>query len=253
MKTVNLTGPNAKFCLMKTSQADPRMVEKEYIGRGTSNVVPNNYDSNIDEWDYKWEGPTVTWKLDQPNNDLQPYDVQRILTLSFMAWQLQIKDIKFRFLRRSTADADIPIAFLGKNDDKLFKDSPSTLAYAYFPTKSLIGGDMVFNDEYIWSADGRGINAHLADPINYPDPNTNVKIRTYNLQHTGVHEIGHAIGLKHAVNCPQCVMHPYYNNEVQPQPNDIERIRGIYGKRNLPSWLLALLLNRIRRGWNARS
>ena len=135
MKQLNFEDSNAEFCKMLSKETNPRAIEKEYIGRGASNVIPNTYDSNIDEWNHKWEGPVVTWKLDQPNDDMQPYNVQRIITLAFMAWQIQIKDIKFRLLRRSTADADIPIAFLGKDDDKLFSDRPSTLAYAYFPTK----------------------------------------------------------------------------------------------------------------------
>jgi len=252
LKELNFADSNAEFCKMLTESTIPREIVDE--SRAASAVVPNNYDSNIDEWNHKWEGPVVTWKLDTPNDDMQPYNVQRILTLAFMAWGLHTKDIRFRLQRRPTADVDIPIAFLGKNEDKLFRDSPSVLAYAYFPTKSQIGGDMVFNDEYIWSKDGLPISAHLGDPVNYPDENTPVKLRTYNLQHTGVHEIGHAIGLKHAVNLPQAVMHPYYNNEVWPQPNDLERITGIYGKREFRNpRRYDVLSKRVQQGWKPKT
>ncbi len=239
---------------MKTDEVNPLAIVDNGDGRAMSQVIKNDFDSNIDEWNYKWEGPIVTWKLDRKNDDLQPYNVQRILTLAFMAWGLHTKGIRFRLMRRSTADVDIPISFLKKEEDQLFKDRPGVLAYAYFPTKSSqIGGDMVFNDDYIWSRDGKGINAHLVDPDNYP-ADTKVLIKTYNLQHTGCHEIGHAIGLKHAGNCPECVMHPYYNEEVWPQPYDLERVQGIYGKRVFPNpRRYEVLSKRVKDQWKPRT
>jgi hypothetical protein len=239
---------------MKTDEVNPLAIVDHGDGRAMSQVIKNTFDSNIDEWNYKWDGPVVTWKLDKKNDDLQPYNVQRILTLAFMAWGLHTKQIRFRLLRRSTADADIPISFLKKEEDQLFKDQPGVLAYAYFPQKSSkIGGDMVFNDDYIWSRDGKGVNAHLVDPEHYP-ADTKVLIKSYNLQHTGCHEIGHAIGLKHAVNCPGCVMHPYYNEEVWPQTNDLERIQGIYEKREFKNpRRYEVLSKRVQEMWKPRS
>ncbi len=240
---------------MKTDNPDPHAVVDTGDGRAMAQVIKNDFDSNIDEWNYKWDGPIVTWKLDIKNDDMQPYNVQRILTLAFMAWGLHTKQIRFRLMRRSSADVDIPISFLNKSEDNLFRDQPSILAYAYFPTKtSKIGGDMVFNDEYIWSRDGKGVNAHLVKPEQYPDPNTKVLLKTYNLQHTACHEIGHAIGLKHAVNCPTCVMHPYYNEEVWPQPNDLERITGIYEKREFKNpRRYEVLSKRVKDQWKPRT
>jgi len=237
---------------MLTDNPNPREVLNPAVSE--SAVVPNNYDSNIDEWNHKWEGPVVTWKLDVPNDDMQPYNVARIIQLSFMAWGLHTGAIRFRRMRRPSADVDIPIAFLKKNEDKLFRDSPGVLAYAYFPTHDKLGGDMVFNDEYIWSRDGKGVSAHVVDPVNYPDPNTNVKIKSYNLQHTACHEIGHAIGLKHAVNLPQAVMHPYYNSQVWPQANDLERIQGIYGTREFRNQRrYDVLSKRVKDMWTPRT
>jgi len=239
---------------MKTDDPNPRAIVEDGTGRAMSQVVKNTFDSNIDEWNYKWEGPVVTWKLDAPNDDMQPYNVQRILTLAFMGWGIHTKDIRFRVRRRKSADVDIPITFIPAKDDELFKNNPGVLAFAYFPTKSSkIGGDITFNDDYIWSRDGKGVNAHLVDPENYPDPNTKVKIRSYNAQHTGHHEIGHSIGLKHAQNCPECVMHPYYNNQVFPQPNDLERVQGIYGKREFKNpRRYEVLSKRVQDMWKPR-
>lgn len=244
----------AQYCLMKTAETNPRAVEIE--GQASSQVVENKFDSNIDEWNYKWDGPVVTWSLDNENDDIQPYSVQRILTLAFMGWGLHTKQIRFRLIRNTKADkpADIRVAFKKAAEDDLFSSSPGVLAYAYFPTKtSKIGGDVTFNDDYIWSRDGKGISAHLVNPEQYPDENTPVKIRTYNLQHTAIHEIGHAIGLKHAQNCPKCVMHPYYNGEVFPQANDLERVQGIYEARVFKNARrYEVLSKRVREMWTPR-
>jgi len=236
---------------MTTNAKEPQKIS----GRELATVSRNNYDSNIDEADWKWTaGETVTWKIEKTSDDFgRAYDVHRIFALAFMSWRMHIKDLKFKSIRRSTATADIPITFLPKDEDPLFRTRNGVLAYAYFPTPtSPVGGDMTFNDDYIWSSHGRPVSAHDIDPENYPDPNTTTQLRTYNLQHTGCHELGHALGLRHAESCPQCVMHPFYNGEVEPQPNDVERIQGFYGKRNLPAWWLNYLVFRINRGWIAR-
>jgi len=222
--------------------------------RSLATVSPNQYDSNIDEWDHKWTaGETVTWKIEKTSDDFNKmYDVRRIFALAFMAWRIRIKDIKFRSIRRGTATADIPITFLPRKDDALFKERPGVLAYAYFPTPtSLIGGDMTYNDDYIWTADGKPVNAHRIDPLHYP-ADTKVMIKTYNLQHTGTHELGHALGLRHAESCAECIMHPFYNSQVEPQPNDVQRIQGFYGKRNLSAYWISYFVWRIKRGWLGR-
>ncbi len=233
---------------MTTNEKKAHATERE-----VATVSRNTYDSNIDEWDTKWTaGETVTWKIEQTSPDFErQYDVHRIFALAFMAWRMQIKDIKFRSLRRSTAKADIPITFLPKKDDALFKERPGVLAYAYFPTSNPIGGDMVYNDDYIWTSHGEPVSAHKIDPLHYP-ADTTVKFRTYNLQHTATHELGHALGLRHAQNCRECVMYPFYNGQVEPQPYDVERIQGFYGKRFLPAWLVALLIFKLKRGWLGR-
>jgi len=209
------------------------------------------FESNIDEWKYKWPDGIVSWKLESWSGDFDRiYNLQRIFALSFLTWGKEIKNIKFRQRRKVGADADIPINFVPRDDDELFKSSPGVLAYAYFPTpNSPVGGDMVFNDDYYWTWNGAGVNANLVDPKHYPDPNTKVKIKTYNVQHTGTHELGHALGLRHNTGCGDCVMYPYYNGKVWLDNNDIERIRTFYGKRSLPTWLYNALVFRVKRGF----
>jgi len=208
-------------------------------------------ESNIDEWKHSWPDGIVTWKLESHSDDFDRiYSLQRIFALAFLTWGKEMKNIKFRRVRRVGADADIPITFLPRDEDELFKSSPGVLAYAYFPTpNSPVGGDMVFNDDYYWTWNGAGVNAHDVKPEQYPDPNTKVKLRTYNIQHTGVHEIGHAIGLRHNQSCTDCVMYPYYNGNIKLDSNDIARIQDRYGKRNLPTWIWNILRLRVMRGF----
>lgn len=213
---------------------------------------PSNYsyESNIVEWKYKWPDGVVTWKLERSSPDFErTYSLERIFALAFLTWGKEITNIKFKQIRKSTAEPDIPITFLPKAEDDLFKTQGGVMAYAYFPDpNSPVGGDMVFNDDYYWTWDGGDVSAHKADPQHYPDPNTPVKLKTYNVQHTGVHELGHAIGLKHNESCTDCVMYPYYSGKVWLDDNDIERIQSLYGRRGLPAWLYQALVLRVRRG-----
>jgi len=238
-----------KYCVI-TAKRQPEKINGIFEGHEGK----AEFESNIDEWKHKWPDGRVTWKLERHSDDFdRTYNLMRIFALAFLTWQKEIKNIKFRRVRRVSADADIPINFLKSTEDKLFKERPGVLAYAYFPTpNSPIGGDMVFNDDYIWSWDGAGVSAHDVDPKHYPDPATPVKIKTWNLQHTGVHEIGHALGLRHNNECRDCVMFPYYNAKVHLNENDIERIQTFYGRRSLPMWLYNALKFRILRGWSGR-
>ena len=138
--------------------------------------------------------------------------------------------------------------FETKDNDKMFRDKPGTLAYAYFPNGQKIGGDITFNDSVIWTTNGKPIHAHKVFPDKYP-PNTKTKLRTYNMVHTLLHECGHAIGLKHCQQHKHCIMYPYYNGKVQLHDHDVQRIQSIYGARGLSKRIIDYFRKRMHRKW----
>ena len=131
----------------------------------------------------------------------------------------------------------------------MFKERPSTLAYAYFPNGAQIGGDITFNDSVIWSMRGEKRNAHEVYPDKYPT-NTKTKLRTYNMIHTLMHECGHAIGLKHCQEHKDCIMYPYYNGRVTLHDHDVGRIQSFYGKRSTNNRVISYFRKRMLRKWH---
>jgi predicted Zn-dependent protease len=138
--------------------------------------------------------------------------------------------------------------FASKSDDKMFRDKPGTLAYAYFPNGQKIGGDITFNDSVIWTTNGKPVNAHEVFPDKYP-PHTKTKLRTYNMVHTLLHECGHAIGLKHCEQHKDCIMYPYYNARVILHSHDVQRIQSMYGERKLLKQIIDYFRKRMLRKW----
>lgn len=212
--------------------------------------VDSQYES-IEEWKQKWNpnkfidknGKTrefgyVTYKVlngsrSFPNDNFE----ETALIVALREWGLRTQSIRFKRERDPNKKADIILQFKRSANDQFFKDRPSVLAYAYFPTNNEVGGDITFNDDYLWSANGKGMSGKKAKELGLVDPRTsdNVEIRTYNIIHTLIHESGHAIGLVHNESCNECVMFPYYNGRVALHDNDVERIQKFYGKRALSS------------------
>ena len=184
-----------------------------------SNDIPN-----------KWLKPVVTYCVIQGTKDVPKDHTYRMaVNLAMSTWEtecrLVLKSVK------STEHPDITIKWVpGATDEYIGADS-SILAWAGYPGTQF-QGQLVLNDDKLWTTDGQSISAHLIDPIHYPDPLTTVRFKTYNMVQTIIHESGHLLGLTHSVNCPQCVMNPYYNGVIELQPNDIQRIITKYGKRN---------------------
>jgi len=211
--------------------------------------------STIEEWKHKWEPVKkdgkdygyVTYKVINESQHFPSSKFEdKALTIALRQWGLRTKEIRFKRIRSGTAD--IEMNFVRKEDDKFFRDRPTTLAYAYFPNGRKIGGDITFNDSVVWSTNGKSVNAHKVDPQNYP-PHTKTKIRTYNIIHTLLHECGHAIGLKHCPDHKTCIMYPYYNGRVVLHEHDVERIQSIYGKRGLANYIVNYFRARVQRKW----
>jgi len=236
-----------KYCILTTPFKSQKILSLENIP-----TIPKlEYVTNIDEWDRKWEHTPVTWKLERGTEDIPGnYIESRIIALSFFAWQKEIKDIRFRRMRGDETP-DCRIRFLSSNEDSLFKERPGVLAYAYFPGQGSVSGDVTFNDDYLWSSNGEPIEAWKIDPDHY-DEDDLTKFRTYNLQQTATHEIGHGIALVHSPDCRDCVMYPYYNARHWLNDLDKERIKSFYGSRTFSQRMYNLLVRYVKRGYHGR-
>ena len=231
--------------------------------RNDSNINLDFSYTEIEEWKHKWNPEKhvdrngkakawgfVTYKVTNTSENFPDDNFEdKALTIALRQWGLRCKDIRFKRIRDQSIRADIEMRFVKAEDDKMFKERPSTLAYAYFPNGTRIGGDITFNDSVLWSMRGERVNAHEVYPDTYP-PNTKTKLRTYNLIHTLMHECGHAIGLKHCSQHKKCIMYPYYNGEVVLHNHDVERIQSFYGKRTLYIRIINYFKKRMKRKWS---
>jgi len=251
-KFCNIIDPYAESSNPRTMNFSPH---SEYVYDTNMKSEQEEEYPPIDEWKRKWI-PTngiVTYAVINTSNDksIQTWE-NRALAISLRTWGLRITDIKFRRERVNPKTADIIMKFDSPTTNDYFKNRPNVLAYAYFPGQGKISGDVTFNDQYIWSRDGLPVSAHLADPINYPDSNTRVEFRTYNIIQTLTHEIGHSLGLRHNVDCQDCMMFPYYNGYVTLHSNDIKRIQSFYGRRLLSPWIYEYFRKRLIRKFNGK-
>ena len=214
----------------------------------------------IEEWKHKWQPKKavgrkgskrdygyVTYKVTNESVHFPDSKFEdSALAIALRQWGLRTNDIRFKRVRSGTADTEM--RFETKDNDKMFRDKPGTLAYAYFPNGQKIGGDITFNDSVIWTTNGKPIHAHKVFPDKYP-PNTKTKLRTYNMVHTLLHECGHAIGLKHCEQHKDCIMYPYYNGRVRLHNHDVQRIQSIYGVRKLSQRIIDYFRKRMHRKW----
>ena len=197
------------------------------------------------EWAGKWDKPVMYYEVIGTCRTMSNRKLRKALNYAMTTWDLEIpvtfKPVWFRGGRGQTPD--LTIDFKSSSEDQLFKDSPSVLAYAYFPEQGSVSGKVVFNDDYIWDNLGKGIKASEAlkkgwiTGTNNPD---NI-IRTYSVVAVLIHELGHSLGLRHDVTGNfdgTDVMDAIYSgqNRLELSPRDIYRIVKKYGNRIYSRW-----------------
>ena len=186
----------------------------------------------IDEWQHSWSPGTLTYRLNNYTNDWKTkHDQERAVTVAFRAWQLRIKDLKFKREYNINEHVNFDISF---EDLEHFDNRKGVLAHAYFPGQGDVSGDICINDNWNWVPHSMWQN--LASP-----PLVTVLM----------HEIGHALGLRHDNRSKDCIMYPSMNlgkSKNVLHEYDIERIQDRYGKRNLSQRILDYFIRRRIRG-----
>ena len=182
---------------------------------------------------YRWTKTEITYQLQKDSEDIPgKYMERRAVQLALTSWGMEAP-LTFKEVKNNP---DIFINFVSSENDPWLENRRGVLAYAYYPGTSK-QGKIVFNEDYIWSLDGKPVNAHEIYPERY-SYGTKTSFKTYNMLHVLIHEIGHSLGLEHDKDNYTAVMYPYYNGITSLHVNDKKRIKHKYGERTWRSIII---------------
>ncbi|KAK6102959.1 Matrixin family protein [Brugia pahangi] len=169
--------------------------------------------------EHKWSTGTLSWSFRDPfhlfKNDRKFVIVKNVLQQAFEKWSnssrgaLLFKDLSPSDRTTGTTDANFDVLFAkyAHGDKESFDGFGGIVAHSGYPIEGIIHFD---GSEY-WSIDGRN---------------------GLDLRYVALHEIGHALGLRHS-NDPKAIMHPYYSDQLKEDfelaEDDIMGIRKLYG------------------------
>jgi len=156
-----------------------------------------------------WENHQLTYKFQNYTADMAQYKVASEIAKAFQFWS---NVSALSFVRRYYLPADIDIKFVSGNHEHIqaFDGPGGVLAHAFFPQH---GGDIHFDEDETWTSGNSTGTTHLLQ--------------------VAIHEIGHALGLRHS-EVSQSIMAPIYKGYQQNlalHSDDIAAIRYLYGRK----------------------
>ena len=178
-----------------------------------------------------WSNPNLTYKFINGTSDLTGVIERDIVRQAFDVWA-NVTPLTFTEVTGS-AEATILISWeVGDHGCGSPFDGPGhVLAHAFFPPPINphpgIAGDLHFDDQETWATTHGGNGEGSIDLLS-----------------VAIHELGHALGLRHT-NVPEAIMYPTYNgNRRMLAQDDIDGIQNIYGTPDDPKktpWLKRVL------------
>lgn len=177
----------------------------------------------------RWPSYDIRFRFMNGTNDITGTTEYDIVRQAFDIWE-EATDLNFiEIADTSTTEIDISWETGDHGDGSPFDGTGHTLAHAFFPPPINphpgIAGDVHFDDAEAWSNSGSG--------------------QTIDLLSVAIHELGHALGLRHSSE-PNAIMYPTYSGPKRTlHEDDIRGIRAIYPIYKKP-WILYLLIRILR-------
>ncbi|CAD6189301.1 unnamed protein product [Caenorhabditis auriculariae] len=154
-----------------------------------------------------WSTKEIKYRLTKPSSSLPVEVLREVFRKAFKVWE---EDTGLEFVETAHESPHIDIQFRSREhgDGEPFDGKGDVLAHAFFPR---YGGSLHFDDDEDWSA------------------SRNFGVDLYAV---AVHEIGHALGLKHS-HVSTAIMAPFYKqytgNGLHLHNDDKLAVKRLYG------------------------